>query len=114
MARIVRNVKYPTFYTVGRAVGDWAGVQACAERGSLEKLKRVLSKVSDVPTEVRDQFMRGGGFPAGAAQKLFRVRCVYDQCGIWAFLALDTFFRMCNLQILKAVEKFDSRRLHQT
>jgi hypothetical protein len=40
--------------------GDWARVQARAERGALEKLKRVLSKVSDVPG-MRDQFMGGGG-----------------------------------------------------
>ena len=40
---------------VNEGVGDWARVQARAERGSLEKLKRVLSKVSDVPAEVRDQ-----------------------------------------------------------
>jgi len=67
---------------------------------------------SDVRAEVRLQFMGGGGCPARADQKLFRVRYVHDQCGIWAFLALDTLFRMCNLQILKAVEKLDSRRLH--
>ena len=36
-------------------VGDWARVQARAERGSREKLKRVLSKVRDVPADVRDQ-----------------------------------------------------------
>jgi hypothetical protein len=40
---------------VKEGVGDWARVQARAERGSVEKLKRVLSKVSDVPAEVRDQ-----------------------------------------------------------
>ena len=40
---------------VNEGVGDWARVQARAEQGSLEKLKRVLSKVSDVPAEVRDQ-----------------------------------------------------------
>jgi hypothetical protein len=40
---------------VNQGVDDWARVQARAERGSLEKLKRVLSKVSDVPPEVRDQ-----------------------------------------------------------
>jgi hypothetical protein len=36
-------------------VGEWARVQARAERASLEKLKRVLSKVRDVPADVRDQ-----------------------------------------------------------
>jgi len=40
---------------VTEGVGDWARVQARAERGSLEKLKRVLSKVNDVPPETRDQ-----------------------------------------------------------
>ncbi len=40
---------------VYEGVGDWARIQARADRGSLEKLKRVLSKVSDVPPEVRDQ-----------------------------------------------------------
>jgi hypothetical protein len=40
---------------VKEGVGDWARVQARAERGSVEKLKRVLSKVSDVPAEVPDQ-----------------------------------------------------------
>ena len=40
---------------VNEGVGDWSRVQARAERGSLEKLKRVLSKVRDVPAEVRDQ-----------------------------------------------------------
>jgi hypothetical protein len=40
---------------VKEGVGDWARVQARAERGSVEELKRVLSKVSDVPAEVRDQ-----------------------------------------------------------
>jgi hypothetical protein len=40
---------------VKEGVGDLARVQARAERGSVEKLKRVLSKVSDVPAELRDQ-----------------------------------------------------------
>jgi hypothetical protein len=39
---------------VNEGVLDWARVQAHAERGSLEKLKRVLSIVSDAPAEVRD------------------------------------------------------------
>jgi hypothetical protein len=64
------------------------------------------------PAQLRVQFMGSAGWPARVDRKLFGVRYAYDQCGIWAFLALDTFFRMCNLQILKAVEKFDSRRLH--
>ena len=40
---------------VKEGVGDWARVQARAERGSREKLKRALSKVRDVPADVRDQ-----------------------------------------------------------
>jgi hypothetical protein len=40
---------------VNERVGDWARVQLRAERGSVEKLKHVLSKVSDVPAELRDQ-----------------------------------------------------------
>jgi hypothetical protein len=51
--------------------------------------------------------------PARAGQKKVRVRFAYDQFGIWALLALHTVPRMCNLRILKGVEKFDSRRLHQ-
>jgi hypothetical protein len=38
---------------------------------------------------------------------------VYDNPGRVALLALHTLCRMCKLQVLKAVEKFDSRRLHQ-
>jgi hypothetical protein len=37
---------------------------------------------------------------------------VYDNPGRVALLALHTLCRMCKLQVLKAVEKFDSRRLH--
>jgi hypothetical protein len=37
---------------------------------------------------------------------------VYDNPGRVALLALHTFCRMCKLQVLKAVEKFDSHRLH--
>lgn len=51
--------------------------------------------------------------PTRAGQKKVRVRYAYDQFGIWALLALHTVPRMCNLRILKAVDKFDSRRLHQ-
>ena len=40
---------------VNECVGDWARVQERAERGSREKLKRVLSKVRDVPADGRDQ-----------------------------------------------------------
>jgi len=40
---------------VNEGVGDWARVQARAQRGSREKLKRVLSKVRNVPADVRDQ-----------------------------------------------------------
>lgn len=39
---------------VNEGVGDCARVQARAERGSLEKLRRVLSKVSDAPAEAAD------------------------------------------------------------
>jgi len=40
---------------VNEGVGDWARAEARVERGSREKLKRVLSKVRDVPADVRDQ-----------------------------------------------------------
>jgi hypothetical protein len=40
---------------VNEGVGDWERVQGRAERGSLEKLKRVLSKVSDAPAEAADR-----------------------------------------------------------
>jgi hypothetical protein len=40
---------------VNEGVGDWSRVQARAARGSVEKLKRVLSKVSDAPPEPTDQ-----------------------------------------------------------
>jgi hypothetical protein len=40
---------------VNEGVGDWSRVQARAARGSIEKLKRVLSKVSDAPPESGDQ-----------------------------------------------------------
>lgn len=39
---------------VNESVGDWSRVQARAGRGSLEKLKRVLSKVSDAPADALD------------------------------------------------------------
>jgi hypothetical protein len=40
---------------VNEGVGDWERVQARAGRGSLEKLKRVLAKVSDAPAEPADR-----------------------------------------------------------
>ena len=40
---------------VNERVGDWERVQGRTERGSLEKLKRVLSKVSDAPAEAADR-----------------------------------------------------------
>jgi len=40
---------------VNEGVGDWSRVQARAARGSLEKLKHVLSKVSDSPAGAADQ-----------------------------------------------------------
>jgi predicted DNA-binding ribbon-helix-helix protein len=40
---------------VNEGIGDFARVRERAERGSREKLKRVLSKVRDVPADVRDQ-----------------------------------------------------------
>ena len=39
---------------VNEGVGDWSRVQTRAARGSVEKLKRVLSKVSDVPADAAD------------------------------------------------------------
>lgn len=40
---------------VNESVGDWSRLQARASRGSLQKLKRVLSKVSDTPAGVPDR-----------------------------------------------------------
>jgi hypothetical protein len=40
---------------VNEGVDDWARLQARAKGSSLERLKRVLSKVSDAPPEVQDQ-----------------------------------------------------------
>jgi len=40
---------------VSESVGDWSRVQARAARGSVEKLKHVLSKVSDAPADPIDQ-----------------------------------------------------------
>jgi hypothetical protein len=40
---------------VNEGVGDWSRVQARAARGSVEKLKRVLSKVGDAQPEPADQ-----------------------------------------------------------
>jgi hypothetical protein len=40
---------------VNEGVGDWSRVQARAARGSVEKLKRILSKVSDAPAEAIDR-----------------------------------------------------------
>jgi hypothetical protein len=40
---------------VNAGVGDWEKVQARAGRGSLEKLKSVLSKVNDAPPEPADR-----------------------------------------------------------
>ncbi|HZD47253.1 MAG TPA: hypothetical protein VE178_00790 [Silvibacterium sp.] len=40
---------------VNEGVGDWSRVQTRAARGSVEKLKRVLSKVSDVPADAADR-----------------------------------------------------------
>ncbi|MGA2143939.1 MAG: toxin-antitoxin system HicB family antitoxin [Bryobacteraceae bacterium] len=40
---------------VNERVGDWSKVQARAARGSVERLKRVLSKVSDAPPEAMDR-----------------------------------------------------------
>lgn len=40
---------------VNEGVGDWSRVQARAARGSIEKLKRVMSKVSNAPAEAIDR-----------------------------------------------------------
>jgi len=40
---------------VNEVAGDWERVQARAERGSLEKLIRVLFKVSAVPAEAANR-----------------------------------------------------------
>jgi len=40
---------------VSEHVGEWARMQDRAARGSVEKLKRVLAKVSDSPAEAVDR-----------------------------------------------------------
>ena len=40
---------------VSERVGDWYRVKDRAERGSIEKLKHVLSKVSNAPADAVDQ-----------------------------------------------------------
>jgi hypothetical protein len=40
---------------VNEGVSDWARLQARAERGSVEKLRNVLAKVSDAPPEAIDR-----------------------------------------------------------
>ncbi|HTV54316.1 MAG TPA: hypothetical protein VMI06_05315 [Terriglobia bacterium] len=40
---------------VSEGVGRWARIKARGERGSLEKLKHVLCKVSGTPADVFDQ-----------------------------------------------------------
>jgi molecular chaperone DnaK (HSP70) len=45
--------------------------------------------------------------------KRIRVRYAYDQSGIVAFSARHSLHGICKLQILRPVEKLDSRRLHQ-
>ena len=40
---------------VNERVGDWARIQARASRGSIEKLTRVLSKVSDTQPQPLDR-----------------------------------------------------------
>ncbi|HEX4032465.1 MAG TPA: hypothetical protein VHX20_19030 [Terracidiphilus sp.] len=40
---------------VNESVGDWSRLQTSASRGSLEKLKRVLSKVNDAPEDIADR-----------------------------------------------------------
>jgi hypothetical protein len=40
---------------VNEGVNEWSKLQARAARGSLEKLRGVLSKVSDAPPEAMDQ-----------------------------------------------------------
>ena len=41
---------------VNERVGEWSRLQARAARGSVEKLKQVLSKVGDGPVEAADRF----------------------------------------------------------
>jgi len=40
---------------VNEKAGDWSKIQARAARGSVEKLKQVLAKVSDAPPEAADR-----------------------------------------------------------
>lgn len=40
---------------VNRHVVDWSKMRERAARGSVEKLKRVLAKVKDLPVEAADQ-----------------------------------------------------------
>ena len=39
---------------VNRHIGDWSKLRERASRGSVEKLKRVLAKVKDLPVEAAD------------------------------------------------------------
>lgn len=39
---------------VNRHIGDWSKIRERAARGSVEKLKRVLAKVKDLPVEAAD------------------------------------------------------------
>jgi len=40
---------------VSEHIGEWSRLQERAARGSLDKLKRVLAKVSDAPAEAADR-----------------------------------------------------------
>ena len=40
---------------VSEHIGEWSRLQERAARGSLDKLKRVLAKVSDTPAEAADR-----------------------------------------------------------
>ena len=49
------SVDRPVAALVNEGVDDWERVQARAEPGSLEKLKRVLAKISDALAEAADR-----------------------------------------------------------
>jgi predicted metalloprotease len=56
---------------VNERVSEWAQVQARAERGSTEKLRSVISRVSDAPAAADDQLQP---FPCRIDQLLLLIR----------------------------------------
>lgn len=66
---------------VNESVADWSRVQARAERGSLEKLKHVLSKAAMLPRTLRIDYRSRRVLRLHQGQKMIRVRYAYDNSG---------------------------------